>query len=84
MGCRTNKYLDNNEIRLEIVQSRDSLTLKNIIEKHIKGGNIIYTDCWNGYNFLNNINSNYVYITFNHSNGHFGKKSRIDSIWGEI
>jgi hypothetical protein len=40
--------LDNNEKRLEIVQSRYSLTLKNIIEKHIKGGNIIYTDCWNG------------------------------------
>ena len=73
-----------NEIRLEIVESRDSPTLKTIIEKHIMGGNIIYTDCWSGYNFLSNINSNYTHISFNYANGHFGKTSRIEGIWGEI
>lgn len=39
--------------RIELVESRDSSTLKEIINKHVLNGNVIVMDQWNGYNFLN-------------------------------
>jgi hypothetical protein len=48
-----------NVIRLEIVNSRDAQTLKTILEKHVLKGNIIISDLWGGYNFLNNPYSGY-------------------------
>jgi transposase-like protein len=76
--------LTNNQIRLEIVERRDTNTLQTIIEKHVMTGNNIYTDSWNGYNFLSFNNSGYNHIQYNHSAGHFGVTSRIEGIWGEL
>lgn len=75
-------------MRIELVDSRDTLALKEIITKHVLKGNIIVTDSWNGYNFLNSNDSLYTYIVHNHSRGAFGSglesTSRIESIWGQL
>ena len=69
-----------NDIRLELVENRSSETLKLIIEKHVMNGNIIVTDSWAGYNFLDYINSSYYHMKYNHANGHFGYSSRIEGV----
>ena len=43
---------ETNDIRMEIVENRDTDTLKQIIEKHVLPGNYITTDAWKGYTFL--------------------------------
>jgi transposase-like protein len=48
------------------VENRNSETLSNIIEKHVAYGSIIHTDCWKGYNFLDQ-NTQYEHYTVNHS-----------------
>lgn len=48
------------------VENRNAETLKEIIEEYVIHGSIIYTDCWRGYNFLNN-NENFTHQTVNHS-----------------
>lgn len=58
---------ESNNIRLEIVTSRDSDTLKNIIHKHVEPGNYIVTDAWPGYNFLEQENNIYIHHGYNHS-----------------
>ena len=40
-------------MRFEIVENRDTDTLKLIIEKHVLPGNYITIDAWKGYTFLN-------------------------------
>ena len=49
------------------VPDRTSNTLRRVIEKNVKFGTIIVTDCWSGYNFLNNPNSGYFHLTVNHT-----------------
>ena len=46
--------------------------MKKIISKHIEQGNIIISDLWPTFNFLDDANSGYRHITHNHSNGSFG------------
>ncbi len=58
--------------------------MKTIIEKHIGKGNIINTDSWSAYNFLDNIDSGYLHNAYNHNRGIFRLTSRIESIWHEI
>lgn len=58
--------------------------MKTIIEKHIGKGNIINTDSWSAYNFLDNIDSGYLHNAYNHNRGIFGLTSRIESIWHEM
>lgn len=73
---------------LELVQNRNQETLKAIIEKHVKKGNIIISDSWAGYHFLDSIDSGYTRHIYNHGHGNFGhgidSTSRIESIWAEI
>ena len=76
--------MSNNDIRLGIEENVDINTLKTIIEKHILMGNIIFTDSWNGYLFLNDDNSGYMHIQNNHSRSIFGDTSRIEGLWEEI
>lgn len=76
--------LRTNDIRLEVVENRSSQTLKTIIEKHVMNGNTIVTDNWTGYNFLDNANSGYYHIKYNHSNGNLGYSNRIEGVWGEL
>ena len=79
---------ETNDFRIELVDSRDQTTLKNIITKHVLIGNSIVSDSWSGYNFLNAPNSGYNHIVHNHSRGNFGtgleSTSRIESIWGQL
>ena len=60
-------YFETNEIRLELAEQRNEDTLKTIMEKHVKKGNILVTDTWSGYLFLNNPVSSYFYHIYNHS-----------------
>lgn len=45
-----------NNLRLEIVNNRNTDILKIIITTHVLKGNYIITDCLSGYNFLSLIN----------------------------
>lgn len=75
---------ETNSLRLEIVNNRNTDTLKTIITKHILKGNYIISDCWNGYNFLSVIGSGYIHMSFNHSRGIYGfginSTIRIESV----
>ena len=68
--------LRTNDIRLKRVENRNSETLKKIIEKHVMNGN--------SYKFLDDANSSYYHIKYNHGSGHFGYSSRIEGVWGEF
>ena len=65
---------------MEIVTDRSANTLKIIITTHIGTGNSIFTDMWRGYNFLDDINSEYRHCTSNHSINQFGLTARIEGI----
>ena len=59
-------------IRIEVSFYRDTTTMKKIISKHIEQGNIIISDLWKAYNFLDDAKSGYRNITQNHYIGSFG------------
>ena len=70
------------------VSNRNAQTLQEIIEEYVVPGSIIRTDCWRGYNFLDN-NNNYIHETVNHSL-HFKDPitnvhtNTIEGTWSEI
>ena len=73
---------------MEIVENRDTDTLKQIIEKHVLPGNYITTDAWKGYTFLDYPYSGHIHDVYNHARGNFGSglssTSRIEGLWGEL
>jgi transposase-like protein len=48
------------------VENRNSLTISQIIKEHVYEGSIIYTDCWKGYNYLDETDE-YIHGKVNHS-----------------
>ena len=55
------------EMFVEIVFDRSQNTLSKIIFENVQSGTIINTDCWSGYNKLQNMNLNYTHNKVNHS-----------------
>jgi transposase-like protein len=53
------------KVVFERVQNRNSETIKSFIQRNIKRGSIIYSDCWKGYKDLNEMG--YYHYTVNHS-----------------
>jgi transposase-like protein len=49
------------------VDSRDAVTLLNIIYNHVLPGTTIHSDCWASYNQINNLGRQYNHRTVNHS-----------------
>jgi hypothetical protein len=49
----------------ERVQKRDAEIIKSFIQRNIKRGTMIYSDCWKGYKNLNEMG--YYHYTVNHS-----------------
>ena len=74
--------------RIEGTYSRDTEATKKFIEKFIEKGNTIITDGWMSYNYLDQVNSGYTHIKYNHGAGSFGfgiqSTSHIESIWSQI
>ena len=75
--------IDTNSIRLEVVENRNSETMKEIIIKHAGEGNIINSDSWSAYNFLDNSDSGYQHNVYNHSNGIFGLLAESKVVWNQ-
>ncbi len=75
-------------LRLEIVENRNATTLQKMIEKHVFNGNIIVSDAWSGYSFLNDIHSCNIHHVYNHGRGNFGRgldsTSHIEGFWSEL
>ena len=75
-------------IRIEVSFDRGTATMKKIISKHIEQGNIIISDLWPAYNFLDDTNSVYRHITHNHLNGSFGvvanSSAYIENSWANL
>jgi transposase-like protein len=67
------------------IKHRNSINIDYIVNKYINEGTTIYTDCWKGYNNLNNIGYNHK--TVNHSK-HFVDPitkvhtQSIEATWG--
>lgn len=64
---------------------RDAETLNNIIINHVEPGSIIFTDCWRGYNSLQN--QNFEHFTVNHSRNFIDPETGantqlIENTWG--
>ena len=76
------------QFRIVGTLSRDANAISKFIKKFILPGNIIISDSWGGYNWLNHPNSGYKHISFNHSSGSFGSgltsTSHMESIWSII
>ena len=76
------------KIRLEYVNNRNTDTIKKIINAHIKKGNIIVSDSWGGYAWLNDENSGYIHSTHIHAQGNFGNgndsTSHIEQLWAHL
>jgi len=55
------------QFRLEICpeNKRNAMTLLPLIQKHVAGGSVIISDCWNAYNNLQNLGYNHLRV--NHS-----------------
>ena len=47
------------KFRIEVVSNRNSATIKNFIRRHIETGNVIFSDGWQAYNWLNEPSSGY-------------------------
>ena len=75
-----------NLFRCNITTIRDSQYLNNFIRSLIQPGNVIVSEGWSTYSFLNNINSGYNNLTFNHGHGNFGHgintTSHIEGFYG--
>jgi hypothetical protein len=75
------------DFRIEATYTRYSEHLRKLVFNFISKGNIIITDGWSGYNFLN-LNLDYEYIIHNHGGGDFGfgitSTSYIESLWSNI
>ena len=67
---------------------RNADTLKKIVAKHAKVGNIIVTDQWAGYIWINHPNSGYIHSVHNHGHGDFGRglesTSNIEQLWAHL
>src|SRR5437762_526572 len=51
---------------LVAVENRGAETMRDVISRHVKGGSIIYTDMWRGYNGIDE-GDGYEHHTVNHS-----------------
>ena len=63
---------ETNEIHLELKEQRNEDTLKTIIQKHVKKGNIVIMDRWSRYLFLNNQVNGCFHHTHNRARKNFG------------
>ena len=52
---------------MEIVPSRDTLTLRNVIQAHVNPGTVVHTDQWAAYNSLGSLPAVSSHMTVNHS-----------------
>ena len=72
--------------RVVVSYNRDEEMLKTFIKKFIPRGNIIISDAWLGYSFLNDVNSGYIHSIHVHGQNDFGfgldSTSHVESIWG--
>ena len=79
---------ENKDFRIEPILSRNTVALKNFINKYVSSGNYIVTDGWRGYDFLDKPDSGYRRFKHNHGSGDFGygqqSTSHIESIWAQI
>ena len=61
--------------------------MKKFVYAHIKPGNIIVTDSWGAYIWLDTDN-NYIHSVHNHNHGDFGygqeRTSHIESVLGNL
>ena len=75
-------------LRLHTTKIRNLNYLRTFIHKYIEPGNRIISDGWQGYQFLNNNNSGYIHISYNHGGGHWGigelSTSHIEGIWSYL
>lgn len=61
----------NKKIRLEVTFVRNADTLKKIVTKHVKVDNILVTDQWPCYIWINYPNSGYIHSVHNHGHDDF-------------
>ena len=60
------------QVFLVPVDSRDGVTLLRIIEEYVAPKTHIVSDCWKGYDSLQQSNKNYTHSTVNHSHNFVG------------
>ena len=71
------------------IYQRDTNTLNSLISRYVLPNSIIFTDCWAGYNNLENIvGFNYIHKRINHSVGFanaLGETTNdIEGLWGNM
>jgi transposase-like protein len=70
---------------VQVVERRDSLTIVDVLSRHIAPGSVVYSDCWRGYtNIAEELDV--THFTVNHSRGFVDDESgvctnTIESLW---
>ena len=76
------------KLRLELSFERDTSTMKKIIKNLVQTGNIIVTDGWSAYLWLDLPFSGYIHSKHNHGAGDFWEgydsTSHIESVWNQL
>lgn len=77
------------EIRLDVINQRNSANLKIFVINHIEAGSHIIHDGWRGYRFLDDVNSSvWTQEEHIHQGGNFGlgnfSTSNIERVWTYI
>ena len=60
----------NKFLRMEVSYTRNADIIKTIIKTHIQTGNIIVSDSWSGYHWLDEPFSGYIHSIHNHEDGY--------------
>lgn len=72
----------NGKVVLQVVVDTSASTIQPIIEKWVKGGSIMVSDEWRGYNGLD---KKYLHVTVNHSGGEYVRgafhTNGIENFW---
>ena len=71
MGSWYNKYYIQ-KIKFRNNWIAEHLNNEKIIRTHVKRGNIIVSDAWAAYSWLDDANSGYIHHVHNHGHGDFG------------
>jgi transposase-like protein len=78
--------LNTNEFRIEICpdNKRDASTLLTLIDKHVGKGTVIMTDCWKGYNALEQ--AEFLHLCVNHKFNYvdpdtWANTQKIEACW---
>jgi ISXO2-like transposase domain len=73
---------DTKRLKLQVIPDTEQDSLEGFLEKHVKRGSLVVTDCSAGYGGIEWLG--YCSERWNHSRGHFAGTNHIEQIWSAM